>query len=105
MINSDDTEKGSHVFVSLVKEHHARKERELGRIIENREVAADTGLSEHTIGTWMKPREFRSADAEVVGALATFYNVPWSDLLILRPKARREGKRRGRPARKAVGQS
>lgn len=98
MLNSNEVEKGTYVFVSRVKEFVALKERNLGRTIENREIAEETGISEHTVGTWMKPKEFRSADAIVVGALASYFGVEWYDLLVLRKTAEKIVKRRGRPS-------
>jgi hypothetical protein len=98
MLKFSDKEKGSFVFVSRVKEFVARKERELGRSIENREIAGEINVAEHTVGAWLKPREFRTADAEVVGALAAYFGVEWYELLVLKPSTRTDGKRRGRPA-------
>ncbi len=82
MIHSEKQKKGEWIVRSTLKELVARKERELNRLIHNKEIAEATGISEHTIGRWMRPDAFGQIDPKVALALCDFLSCEFGDLLI-----------------------
>jgi transcriptional regulator with XRE-family HTH domain len=54
---------------------HAQREEQERRKITQQEVAAGTGIRQATISAWMNWGTFKRLDADVVGALASYYAV------------------------------
>ncbi len=57
-----------------------KRESETGRRLTNRDISKGTGISEHTIGRWMKG-EVTQVNTQVVGELCEFFGCEIGDLL------------------------
>lgn len=69
------------MIVSRLKELVAMREREVGHTIQNKDIADETGLTEHTIGRWMKPEPIDRIEAKVLLRLSMWLNCEAGDLL------------------------
>lgn len=84
MIHSKQFKKGDAIVVrSRLKELIAQKERLVGRSIQQKEVAAETGLTEHTIGRWMKPDPLSRIETDVAIPLCVYLGCTLGDLLYI----------------------
>jgi transcriptional regulator with XRE-family HTH domain len=76
-------EKGVPVLRSKMLELVARREIEMGRRIQQKEIAEATGLTPNTISRWMQPKGFRSIDGDVLEALARYFKCRIDDLVYI----------------------
>ena len=68
---------------SRLKELVAIKERQSNRELTNGDIAVATGISEHTIGKWMKPRPLTQINADVVRRLCKYLECQIGELLYI----------------------
>lgn len=68
---------------SRLKSLIANLESETGERIQQKDIAAATGLQEATISRWMSPKPFTRIDVEVAGALCEFLKCELGDLLYI----------------------
>jgi DNA-binding Xre family transcriptional regulator len=71
------------VVRSRLKELMAIKEREVGHIIQQKDIAEAIGVAEPTIGRWMRPTPFERIETEVVIKLCAYLNCALGDLLFI----------------------
>lgn len=68
---------------SRLKELVAIKEREVGKVIQQKDIAEATGLAEPTIGRWMRPTPFTRIETDVVIKLCEYLGCSLGDLLFI----------------------
>lgn len=83
MLNPDNTSPVEGAIHSRLKELLALKEREEKRVIQQKEVAEATGLTEHTISRWMRPTPLSRIETDVVLKLCKYLKCSLGDLLFI----------------------
>lgn len=68
---------------SKLKERITARERELGRRINQLEIAQATGINPNTISRWMAPTPFKRIEAEVVVPLCKYLDCGLDDIIEL----------------------
>lgn len=81
MVNSEQS--GGVIVRSRLKSLIADLESKTGERIQQKDIAAKTGLQEATISRWMSPKPFTRIDVDVAGALCEFLGCELGDLLYI----------------------
>jgi DNA-binding Xre family transcriptional regulator len=68
---------------SRLKEIIAKRERDLGRRIPQREIVEATGINPNTVSRWMSPEPIARIEESVIVPLCRFLNVQVGDLVYI----------------------
>lgn len=87
MVQDDKNEESrkEYIVISGVPELALRKAREESRKITNREIAEETGLSEATIGNWMKMKRMKFINVESLEILMRYFDCDIDEILLRVP--------------------